>query len=147
MEITKTVGFFTSDNGQKSFKIHRSDGQVFDAIRDGSSSKFKVLGYPAMKLADCKRIVLSEGEEFDSGEDSSASEGTPPLTTVGAGLCDNPSAWDCVDPCALLIRLCGMQLSHDNELRRTLDAYGWMKPDGTPDFEGADNNYERKKRC
>ena len=126
MKNVKTKGVL-DETGTKNFMITNTDtGEVHVAMRDGQ--KF-TLGEFTGTLKQCKELV-AEGKVVHFADAQPEPE-------------SNDSSWDCVHPCALLIRLCGMQLSHNNELRRTLDAFGWMKPDGTPDFEGADINYEK----
>jgi hypothetical protein len=132
MKIKRTTGIVNPETGKKDFEIEREDGVCVLARRDGS--KFVVFDMIPASLSQCKEIVADWDFDVDSEEVTSPCTDSP---------CRGRGAWDCVDPCALLIRLCGMQLSHDNELRRTLDAYGWMKPDGTPDFEEADKNFKK----
>lgn len=51
------------------------------------------------------------------------------------------AAWDCIHPCALLI-LCQVEMGP--EVLRTLDAFGYLTPDGVPDVEGALREYQLK---
>jgi hypothetical protein len=52
------------------------------------------------------------------------------------------SLWECVHPCALLVRLCGP--TTDKEILRTLDGWGYLdKETGRPDVDLANKEYER----
>ena len=63
---------------------------------------------------------------------------------------DRQGTWNCVDPCALLIMLqAGVTVGHGDdcvspdEIKRTLDAHGWLTPEGLTDVVQADENYEK----
>jgi hypothetical protein len=126
MKNVKVKGVL-DETGVKNFMITNTDtGEVHVAMRDGQ--KF-VLGEFTGTLKQCKELVAaSKVVHFADA---------PPEPE------SNHSSWDCVHPCALLIKLASTTFKHEEEIHRTLDAFGWMKPDGTPDFEGADKNYEK----
>lgn len=113
------------ENGIKNFMITNTDtGEVHVALRDGQ--KF-ILGEFRGTLAQCKQLVsVSEVVHFADA---------PPEPE------SNHSTWDCVHPCALLILHAGSV--DDPEVKRTLDAFGWLLPDGKLDIEQAEENLEK----
>ena len=114
------------ENGVKNFMITNKDtGETHVALRDGQ--KF-LLGEFKGTLAQCKQLV-SEDKVVHFAD-------APPEPE------SNHSSWDCVHPCALLILLAEGGVSR-KEIDRTLDAFGWMKPEGKRDIEGAAKNYEQ----
>ena len=136
-EVVKTVGVDRPD-GNKDFDIYLMNGDVVRAIRN--AGKFQV-GDMVDTLRQIKILVM-EGLRWEEGHD--------PLATGDTGdtgdQADDPSvlvAWDCVDPCALLVE----DYRHkqiDPTLRRTLDCHGWIDPEtGEPDYERALREIER----
>ena len=104
-------------------------------VSDESGSKYDIGEHTCLTLRQCK-VLVSENrvrhfadsrEEVvvDAVEDRSERK---------------PETWACVDPCALLILLAD---TTDPEVRRTLDAYGWITQDGELDDEQANDNYEK----
>lgn len=134
MKIMKVTGILNPETGLKDFEISREDGHCVLARRVGTSSKFSVFDMIPTTRDQCKEIVADWDFDMESEDSISPCTDSP---------CHGRGAWDCVDPCALLIRIAGMRLSHDPEIRRTLDAFGWINPDGTPDFEQADKNFDK----
>ena len=132
MKIKRTTGIVNPETGKKDFEIEREDGVCVLARRDGS--KFVVFDMIPASLSQCKEIVADWDFDMDREDSSSPCTESP---------CVGRSQWDCVHPCALLIKLAATTFKHEEEIRRTLDAFGWMKPDGTPDFEQADSNFEK----
>jgi hypothetical protein len=113
------------DTGVKNFMITNTDtGEVHVAMRSGQ--KFEV-GEFRGTLAQCKAMVgANKVVHFADA---------PPEPD------SNHSAWDCVHPCALLILHAGSV--DDPEIKRTLDAFGWLLPDGRLDIEQAEENLEK----
>lgn len=137
MKIKRTTGIVNPETGKKDFEIEREDGVCVLARRNGS--KFVVFDMIPASLSQCKEIVADWDFDADSDDSNSPCTDSP---------CSGRGTWDCVDPCALLIRIAGTRLSHprsdvDSEIIRTLESFGWMKPDGTPDFEEADKNFSK----
>ena len=121
------------ENGVKNFMITNKDtGETHVALRDGQ--KF-VLGEFKGTLAQCKQLV-SEDKVVHFADNPPEPE-------------SNHSSWDCVHPCALLIKIINemhFEYVEGNlfpEIERTLDAFGWKSPDGDHDIEGAEENYQK----
>jgi hypothetical protein len=122
--------------GRKNYIItNTDDGSEHVAIKRETGSKYDIGEHTCLTLRQCK-VLVSENrvrhfadsrEEMvvDAVEDKSERK---------------PETWDCCDPCALLILLAD---TTDPEVRRTLDAYGWITQDGELDDEQANDNYER----
>jgi hypothetical protein len=122
------------ETGVKNFMITNKDsGEVHVAMRDGQ--KF-ILGEFRGTLAQCKQLV-SDGEVVHFADRCTK---IAPDSEVD----DRPRMWDHVDPCALLILM-----SHSGvdfpEVKRTLDAHGWLLPDGSVDVKAASENFEQWK--
>ncbi len=114
-------------HGVKNFMITNVDtGEVHVALREGQ--KF-ILGEFKGTLAQCKSLVADDkvvhfADVYKEPE--------------------VPQIWDHVDPCALLVLLeCPRSISE--EVHRTLDANGWIKPDGTQDIELARSTFEQQR--
>ena len=138
-KITGCVGIVNPETGLKDFEISREDGYCVLARRAGTSSKFSVFDMIPTTRDQCKEIVADWDFDAESDDSNSPCTDSP---------CSGRGTWDCVDPCALLIRIAGTRLSHprsdvDSEIIRTLESFGWMKPDATPDFEEADKNFKK----
>jgi len=122
--------------GRKNYIItNTDDGSEHVAIKRETGSKYDIGEHTCLTLRQCK-VLVSENrvrhfadsrEEMvvDAVEDKSERK---------------PETWDCCDPCALLILLAD---TTDPEVRRTLDAYGWITQDGELDDEQANDNYEK----
>ena len=112
------------EKGIKNYMITNTDsGEVHAAVREGQFS-FRV-GEFVGTLGQCKRMV-SAGHVVHFADAKPGADGE-------AG-----GTWGCVDPCALLILLADKT---DPEVRRTLDAYGWVTQDGELDIEQANESY------
>ena len=125
MKNVKVKGVL-DETGAKNFMITNTDtGEVHVAMRDGQ--KF-TLGEFKGTLAQCKQLV-SEGRvvHFADSPEEKKKLGT----------------WDCVDPCALLILVAAGADVSPAEIDKTLDAYGWLVPDGQHDALAARENYEK----
>lgn len=54
------------------------------------------------------------------------------------------SIWDCIDPCAYLcFAIQRGDLPLDDQTKKTLDAFGWLRPDGQPDYVQMTNEFRR----
>ncbi len=124
MNNVKTKGV-VDENGIKNFMLTNTDtGEVHVAMRDGQ--KF-ILGEFRGTLAQCKQLVAaSKVVHFADAQPERAPEGT----------------WDHVDANALLI-LRGSSDVTEAEIRRTLDANGWLTPEGEPDVVAARENFSK----
>jgi len=122
--------------GRKNYIItNTDDGSSHVAIKRESGSKYDIGEHTCLTLRQCK-VLVSENRVrhfADSREEVvvDAVEDKPER---------KPETWPCVDPCALLILLAD---TTDPEVRRTLDAYGWITQDGELDDEQANDNYEK----
>ena len=126
MNNVKVKGIL-DENKIKHFQITNTDtGEIHIAMRDGH--KF-VVGEFRGTLAQCKSLVAaSKVVHFADA---------PPEPE------SNHSSWDCVHPCALLIKLWTDNPQLEKEVLRTLDSFGWLLPNGEPDLNGARENYEK----
>ena len=127
----------SDESGRKNYIItNTDDGSEHVAIKRESGSKYDIGEHTCLTLRQCK-VLVSENrvrhfadsrEEMvvDAVEDKSERK---------------PETWDCCDPCALLILHAGSV--SDPEVKRTLDAYGWLLPDGSLDVEQAEENLEK----
>ncbi len=134
----------TDECGIKNFEIRTPSGEIFIALREGK--KYTIGDDPTKRtLRECKLAVANDTVVFFADRCTKV----VPDAEVGEDPISNHSAWDCVHPCALLIKLSVTKFKYEDEIKRTLDAFGWIKPDGTPDFEHADSDYEqwRKKNA
>ena len=119
--------------GNKNYIItNTDDGSEHVAIKRATGSKYDIGEHSCLTLRQCK-VLVSENRVrhfADSSYDDRAE--------VEEDL--RPETWACCDPCALLILLAD---TTDPEVRRTLDAYGWITQDGELDSEQANENYEK----
>jgi len=126
----KTTGVL-DESGIKNFLINTPDGMSFCAMRQ-PNGKFTIGDDCVSRtLRQCKEAVANDAVVFfaDATEPSGASEG-----------CDT---WRCVDPNALLIIVAAGGTVSPAEIDRTLDANGWLKPDGQHDALQARENLEK----
>lgn len=116
------------ENGIKNFMITNTDsGEVHVAMREGQFN-FRV-GEFVGTLKQCKQLVsASEVVHFADAKTE--------VTESSNG------SWDCCHPCALLILLAEGDVSR-KEIDRTLDAFGWLTPEGTRDIEAAKESLEK----
>ncbi len=115
------------ENGIKNFMITNTDtGETHVALRDGQ--KF-VLGEFRGTLAQCKQLVAASKVVHFADSKPEVEE--------------KRDTWSCVAPCALLIMLAaGVEVDPD-EINRTLDAHGWMTPEGLTDIVQAEENFDK----
>jgi len=130
--------------GRKNYIItNTDDGSSHVAIKRESGSKYDIGEHTCLTLRQCK-VLVSENRVRHFADrctkivpDSRVEGG---VDTVDDKPERKPETWSCVDPCALLILLAD---TTDQEVRRTLDAYGWITQDGELDDEQANDNYEK----
>jgi len=130
----------SDESGRKNYIItNTDDGSSHVAIKRESGSKYDIGEHTCLTLRQCK-VLVSENRvrHFADSRESIVDK-------LADGLFEDeperkPETWSCVDPCALLILLAD---TTDPEVRRTLDAYGWITQDGELDDEQANDNYER----
>jgi len=128
------------ESGTKNYIItNTDDGSEHVAIKRVTGSKYDIGEHTCLTLRQCKVLVSEDRVRHfaDSVDDIS--------NKLVDGLFEDeperrPETWQCVDPCALLILLAD---TTDPEVRRTLDAYGWVTQDGELDDEQANENYEK----
>lgn len=124
------------DDGGKDYLISHN-GQQHKATRNGSL--FSCNGVTDTLKAIKQKI---ESGELASTEDSDQEQATEDTHQNDVGL------WDCVHPCALLIKLWTephiefMPEGLVPEIVRTLDAYGYMLPEGGCDTQQANHDYQ-----
>ena len=128
------------ESGSKNYIItNTDDGSEHVAIKRTTGSKYDIGEHSCLTLRQCKVLVSEDRVRHfaDSVEDIADKLVDGLLGDEGDR---RPETWACVDPCALLILLAD---TTDPEVRRTLDAYGWVTPDGELDDEQANENYEK----
>ena len=128
------------ESGSKNYIItNTDDGSEHVAIKRVTGSKYDIGEHTCLTLRQCKVLVSEDRvRHFADSVDDIANK-------LVDGLFEDeperrPETWQCVDPCALLILLAD---TTDPEVRRTLDAYGWVTQDGELDDEQANENYEK----
>lgn len=134
----------TDENGVKNFEIRTPTGEIFIALREGK--KYTIGDDPTKRtLRECKLAVANDAVVFFADRCTKV----VPDAEVGEDPISNHSAWDCVHPCALLIKMLDeMHFEYVEgdlfpEIERTLDAFGWKTPEGDHDVEGARANYKQ----
>tara|TARA_R110002020_G_scaffold368536_2_gene580342 strand:+ start:1513 stop:1953 length:441 start_codon:yes stop_codon:yes gene_type:complete len=142
MKVKKTVGFEHGSSRRKGYVIHTECGKEFACVPDGSYG-YILKGQRHSSIKDAKAFI--EAGDVDCGD---------PVETSPA--LEGEDTWDCVHPCALLVRFYDMGLlsvighrGHKQihtECKTTLDAYGWLDSEGRPDIEKADRELERVRR-
>jgi len=121
------------ENGVKNFMITNKDtGETHVALRDGQ--KF-LLGEFKGTLAQCKQLVSEDKVVHFADRCTKVAPDNEPE--------DRQGTWDCVDPNALLILLQAGVSVGSEEIKRTLDAHGWLTPDGLTDVVQAESNFEK----
>ena len=126
----------SDESGRKNYIItNTDDGSEHVAIKRESGSKYDIGEHTCLTLRQCK-VLVSENRvrHFADSREEVAVEAVADKSER------KPETWSCVDPCALLILLAD---TTDPEVRRTLDAYGWITQDGELDDEQANDNYEK----
>lgn len=126
----KTTGVL-DESGVKNFFIETPEGLSFCAMRQ-PNGKFTIGDDGVSRtLKQCKEAVANDAVVFfaDATEAPEAPEGG--------------DAWSCVAPCALLIIVAAGGTVSPAEIDRTLDAHGWLKPDGQHDALQARENLEK----
>lgn len=125
MEITKTVGSIRPD-GLKDYDLHLSSGEVVTAHRVGS--KYSV-GGTVDTLKNIKQLVLDGLRDLSQIETTDQSDEKPPQDEFRR-------LWAHACPAALLALRIDDRGPTDHE-RTTLDAWGYITPDGRVDTESA----------
>lgn len=138
MDNVKVKGI-TDECGVKHFSITNTDtGEIHMAIRSGQMFE---LGEFRGTLKQCKQLVSDQKVvHFADAKDEEPKESS--------------ETWDCVSPAALLAMVVHggegnvMELidGKNSEVERTLDSFGFMKPDGSIDFASAMREFERGAR-
>lgn len=126
------------ESGVKNFLIETPDSGSYFAMRQ-PNGKFTVGDDGVSRtLKQCKEVVANDAVVFFA--DATEPSGPP----------QRDETWDCVHPCAMLAMIyAGVGVGSDSEcispheIRRTLDAYGWIDSDGLIDVVAADENYEK----
>lgn len=143
MKIKKTVGFTAriekrkkklarACDLRKSYTIHTDCGEQFTAEADGSKG-YLMRGTKYKSLKEAKEAIVTQGLEIYFP----APEAVP---AAAAPIADGVDAWDCVHPCAFMVRWIK---THTPTSLETLDKYGWLDEYGRPDSEKADREFAR----
>ena len=127
----------SDESGRKNYIItNTDDGSEHVAIKRESGSKYDIGEHTCLTLRQCKVLVSEDRVRHFADRCTKI----VPDSEVADEPERKPETWDCCDPCALLILLAD---TTDPEVRRTLDAYGWVTQDGELDDEQANDNYEK----
>ena len=133
MSDVKTKGVF-DEEGIKNFAITNVDtGETFIALRTGSRFTIGDDGV-SRTLSECKRLVANDAVVFFA--DAEKDTETP----------EQDGTWQCCDPCALVIMLATGVDVPDSVIDNTLDAYGWIIPEGLRDIVQAEENYSKWRK-
>jgi len=136
MQIKKTVGtgrldMYVKGKGRKGYIIHTVCGEKFHAKPVGSQG-YECGGVSWQSLKELKTHISNGGFAEDTTEPAEASTA------------DGADTWDCVHPCALLIRYVNNSYSPTPEwYMDTLEAYGWLDVIGRPDIARAEREIKR----
>ena len=122
------------ESGVKNFMIINTETrETHIALRDGQ--KF-TLGEFRGTLTQCKQLVAASQVVYPANEEHEMEA-------------QEEGNWDCVHPCALLVKLWAephvkvMFAGLAEEIGRTLDSFGWIKPNGEIDFDAVEENYKK----
>ena len=128
--VVKTKGIL-DENGVKHFEITDSSGGIYIAMRQ-PNGKFTI-GDDGLSrtLKQCKDAVVNDAVVYFA--DATEAPEAP----------NSGDTWSCVDANALLIILAAGGTVDPTEIDRTLDANGWLKPDGQHDALQARENLEK----
>lgn len=128
MRIVSTKGYRIEGQSRKAYRINTSEGDSYDCTPSGSAG-YELLGTAYRSLRECKKEI-----ERGLVVDNTGDPGIDVERCAGG-------TWDCVHPCAILITIAPP--IPGSELIRTLDAYGWLTPEGLPDRAAAVKEFER----
>ncbi len=134
----KVRGIHDQNNVKNYMITNTDDGSSHMALRR-SNGKYDLGKNTDITLRQCKQLVSEDRVEYFA--DGMSRSVSPEVSDdLAAALFERPDkTWDCVDPCALLI----IMDCKGEEVDRTLDAYGWINPDGTRDDEAANEAFEK----
>tara|TARA_R110002167_G_scaffold89203_1_gene240633 strand:- start:9416 stop:9859 length:444 start_codon:yes stop_codon:yes gene_type:complete len=137
MKIKKTVGSTTAI-GRKSYTIHTESGNMFKAVPAGTKS-YDCNGHRFSTIKAIKYWIENLDEDFD--QKNRAEEETQEDQN---SMNEEGNLWDSLDPCAILIK--GMMEYGwvlGASTTKTLDNFGWLNEDGSPDTDKADREHKR----
>ena len=125
----KTTGFKDDEGNVIGFDI-TFNGQTRRVYRDGN--RFTYNG-TTDTLKAIKAII--EAEILFPDEETASEPTNEPAET-----------WDCIHPCAIIVRLLEATTQPlTPEIAETLDASGYLLPDGTADVEQAEREIARRR--
>ena len=133
MKVKKTVGFREDGEFRKSYTIHTECGHEFIAVANGRNAGYRCEGLFYGSVKAVKAEIESGGltRALDCKDERVAGD-------------ENKSPmWDCVDPCALLIRLSKNRLVLGHDALETLGNYGSLTEEGLPDLERVEKEFQR----
>lgn len=136
--IIKTVGVARPD-GNKDYVLHLGNGEKVTAVRD-FGGKFRI-GTSVGTIKELKWLV-ERGLRND--EDDVTHEDAPEAPQADRKGREPFGLWDCVHPCAIIVRAiqAGL-LPCEIEVRTTLDNWGWLDEDGNPAYDDSAFEYNR----
>lgn len=124
----------TREDGRNDYRIY-SDRGVFYAmgLPNGEFRCGDLVG----TLKFIKKMILS-GQARPGAIDDTADY----IAEDGDHIAEDDSdrgTWKCMHPCALLVMIVGSEAAHPQQadVLHTLDSYGWLTPEGTPDYRRA----------
>ena len=150
MNIKRVKGFLKEGSERKSFKVILENGEYVCLDPIGKRRyAFQSTTYPTLKrfkeeVRSWEYIPLDlreAGSSKSTIEENESIDKPYEVSQEHSGELTSPM-WDCLHPCALLI-LSG-QGNHPDVLV-TLERWGWLNEDGTPDQEKADRESDRWK--
>lgn len=143
--MLQAVGMHDSDGKKIGYRIHH-EGKVYEAFRT-PDERFECEGFVGT-LKQVKQNIEAGGLDHFADKPQTQQETTQhsPQEVI------NSKTWDCVPPCALLIiamaaNECGaLPEGMQAEIQRSLDAYGWITPEGKWDVQQAQETFETWKK-
>lgn len=133
MKVKKTVGFLPEGDVRKSYTIHTECGQEFIASANGYNKGYRCEG---LYFGSVKAIKV----EIEMGMLTKARACKDERVAANS---NKSPMWDCVHPCALLIKTQDPFLVISPEILQTLDNYGWLDDAGQMDIVRADREIKR----
>jgi hypothetical protein len=137
--IIKTVGI-TRPDGNKDYAIHLGNGEVVTAVRD-FGGKFRI----GTTIGTIKELKWSVERGLRNDDDDDVTREHVPTAPQADRKDREPvGLWDCVHPCAIIVRAiqAGL-LPCESEVRTTLDHWGWLDSDGDPAYDDSEFEYSR----
>lgn len=131
------------DDGNNDYKIITDQGDVYYLKREGNgftcNGKHGSIKF-IKKLIETGEIPGSRGRIAEDDTHVRIAEDDGVAVRIAEDETDGSNGtWECMHPCAIITLLWGSAGGYamKADIRHTLDAYGWLTPDGKPDYRRA----------